>query len=334
MDWKRRMVETAYRIAEPFCNNPDIVGVALGGSIGRGQMWKHSDLELCIVVESRLEEFQHFNYLDNMGVEIIQITKSRMKEFTEQFDEPDQSLLGFPIQIYKCKVIHDPEHILRPFKKLYDQYLFHENITQFKEEEALKQADTKLLKAKEHIAIGNYKTAAAHLRIGLNFLLLAYYWHHHIFPRSQNRTVYFLRKNSRIIGHTKLYDAFIRAFCLDQPGNRLKEGLWSAQPDIFKLSGASWGSNSSVFLKNAVDGNLEWGHNQSIVYVYKYCVHRMHGHDSHPEDLYDQPEFAEQFPELHHFLDMDTMTLEDVKDWISMFEESRGALRPDSSILV
>ncbi|WP_144027860.1 nucleotidyltransferase domain-containing protein [Paenibacillus sp. 32352] len=328
MHWKRQMLEKAYRIAEPFCSHTGVAGVALGGSIGRGQMWKHSDLELCLVVERRIEELQHFNYMDSMGVEIIQITKSRMKEFTEQSGEPDRSILGFPIQIYKCKILHDPEQLLNAFKKRYDSYLFHEHSTKFKEKEALKQADAKLDKAREQVARGNYRTAAAHLRVGLNFLLLAVYWHHHILPRSQNRTIYFLHKNSQVIGNTKLYDAFIQVFGLENPRKTHKDALQNAQRDIFQLSDTSWGSNTSAFLKNAVDGNLEWGHHQSIVYVYKYCVHRMHGHESYPEDFYDRPDFARQFPELYHFLDMDTMTLDDVKQWILMFEEARGDLQP------
>lgn len=110
--------------------------------------------------------------------------------------------------------------------------------------------------------------------------------------------------------------------------------IQSAQRDIFQLSDVSWGSNTSTFLKNAVDGNLEWGHNQSIVCVNKYCVHRMHGQESHPEDLYDQQAFAEQFPELYHFLDMDTMTLEDVGQWIARFEEARQELQQASSVVV
>ncbi|MCS7464418.1 nucleotidyltransferase domain-containing protein [Paenibacillus doosanensis] len=328
MHWKAQLVQTANRIAGSFRGHPNVAAVAIGGSIGRGQMWKHSDLELCLVVEQRMDQYQHFNYIDDMGVEIIQITRSRMAEFIRGFRQPDKSLLAFPIQIYRCRIVYDPENMLEEFKQIYDTYLFHDDVAALKQEEALQQADLRLGDARELAEAGEVGGAAGHLRIGLNFLLLASYWHYRILPRSQNRTIYFLKKNSEAPGRTQLrplYDLFVEAFGLNRPHKELKERLLQAQSAIFAIAEASWGSNTPVFLEHAVDGNLEWGHDRSIVYVYKYCVHRMQlsGGRRNP---YDTAEFAESYPQLHRFLDFGDITADEVHRWIKQYAEIRSRL--------
>ncbi|ULL16913.1 hypothetical protein DVH26_22200 [Paenibacillus sp. H1-7] len=326
MSWETELYEKANRIADSFRSHPRVVAIALCGSVGRGQIWEHSDLELCLVVEQRIEELQHFNYIDGMGVEIIQLTRGKLEAFVNEWQGPDRSLLAFPIQIYQCKILHDPEQVLAPFMHLYDSFLFDDSIVSMKEEEMLKQADLQLDKARRLVETGCAKTAAAHLRIGLNFLLLGYYWRNRILPRSQNRTIYFLKQNSAIIGHDLLYDLFILAFCLNLPDSVLKERLLDAQPSIFPIAESSWGSQSSTFLKYAVDGSLEWGHDQSIIYVYKYCIHRMQANSYDVDSLYDQPSFVESYPELHRFLDFDDLTPDIVSQWIDLYAAARGRL--------
>ena len=140
---------------------------------------------------------------------------------------------------------------------------------------------------------GYYKTSLAHIRIGINELLLAYYWHYNILPRSQNRTVYLLKKNSKIIGHEKLYEAFVTIFCLDKTSTYMKERLLKAKNDIKKVS-EIWGSNAPEFLEKACDGNLEWGYPKSIIYVYKWCMHILQCNDLTQEDIYDKQNFQSE----------------------------------------
>jgi predicted nucleotidyltransferase len=323
MHWKTKIYESAYKVANRFTNDPNVIGVALGGSIGRGMTWKHSDLELCIIVEKRTNEYQYFNFMDNLGVEIIQIQKELVEDFVTNFREPNAAILKFPIQIYKCRVIHDPTGILAKFKDLYDRYLFHKDITHSKKAEALAHADKKLVKAKEILSIGHHKTAVAHLRVGLNYLLLAYYWHHNILPRSQNRTIYMLKKNTKIIGHEKLYDAFINIFCLNKSYKMMRENLFRARSDILKISATNWGSGASDFLENAVDSKLEWGHGQSILYVYKYCLHRMQCRDDDQEGIYDQETFKFEYEHINEFLDFGDMEPEKVNNMVKLFGKAR-----------
>jgi hypothetical protein len=323
MHWKAKLYNTAKNIASRFENDPRILGIAFGGSIGCGVAWKHSDLELCILVEEPIKEFQHFNVIDNMGVEIFQYEKPKLEQFLSVFKEPDESVLPFRIQIYGCKIVYDPTGLLGSFKATFDQSLFHEKVTRLKVSEALRHADVRLGRAKELLKLGRARTAAAHLRIGLNDLVLATYWQHRMLPRSQNRTEYFLKKNIAVFGHDHLYKAFIRTFCLDQPLTRMKEYLFQSRGEIHSLAETLWGSNSSEFFQKAVDGNLEWGYEKSILYVYKYCVHRMQCSDLMEGDVYDRDSYQEQYSHLYRFLDMEELGRQEVEDMVSLFEKAK-----------
>ncbi|MGO4371979.1 hypothetical protein AB4Z21_14540 [Paenibacillus sp. MCAF20] len=56
MDWRQRIYDTAAEIAESLEADPRVVSIAIGGSSGRRQVWKHSDLELCLIVEEPISE--------------------------------------------------------------------------------------------------------------------------------------------------------------------------------------------------------------------------------------------------------------------------------------
>ncbi|MFD0677184.1 MULTISPECIES: hypothetical protein [unclassified Paenibacillus] len=325
MHWKAKLYATANHIAEKYVSDPRVLGVAFGGSIGRGVAWKHSDLELCLLVEERIEEFQHFNVIEGMGVEIFQYTKPRLENFLAQVNEPDESVLEFRIQIYGCRIVYDPTNLLTTFKERFDRILFHEKVTYMKSTQALGQADTRLEKAREMLEKGWFRTAIAHLRIGLNDLILATYWQHHMLPRSQNRTEYFLKKNIGVFGHDQLYRAFIRTFCLDQPLEQMKNRLFASKNEIHILAESRMGSNSPHFFHTAVDGNLEWGYEKSILYVYKYCLHRMQDSDLQVSGLLDEDVYSKQYVNLYRFLDLEEMNIQDVEEMVYLFEKARHA---------
>ncbi|WP_337103638.1 hypothetical protein [Paenibacillus sp. YIM B09110] len=323
MDWRQRIYDTAAEIAASFETDSRVVAIAIGGSIGRRQVWKHSDLELCLIVEEPISELSYFNVSAGLGVEIIQIERRHVKEWVDAFREPDETLLKFPVQIYKCRITHDPSGLLGRFKKLYDKSLFHESIRKLKREAALTQSDAQLAAARTRMAEGAPCTAIAHLRMGLNDLLLAYYWHHGILPRSQNRTIRLLKHNSSLIGHTYLYDAFIAIYGLDEPLSRMKKEYFGAQNDIMTLTNQSWGTDAAEFLRQAVDSKLEWGQTRSMLYVYKLCVHWMYAGQPDASDIYDQPSFREQNGGLYQFLNMDDLTTEKAWKLVSSFQAAR-----------
>lgn len=322
MHWKTKIYRTASDIADQFSKDARIHGVAIGGSIGRGETWKHSDLELCILVEDYIDEFQYFNFIQEMGVEIIQLKKDHIVKFIETDRIEDLNILDIPIQIYKCKINYDPLGLLHHFKRKYDSLLFHESIRKMKADEALLHAGNRLTQAKEVVQTGHYKTALAHLRIGLNDLLLGTYWKNGILPRSQSRAIYLLKNNSTILGHDKLYHAFLQIYCLSNYTEaEMKNRFLKAREDILKLAEENWGTNSSEFLSKAVDSNFEWGHAQSVVYVYKWCVHLLHGKYLENKDNYEKLSSI-PLQELNAFLDMYDIDLEQVNVMIQLYEEA------------
>ncbi|KRF10056.1 hypothetical protein ASG89_00460 [Paenibacillus sp. Soil766] len=324
MNWKTKLYDSIRTIAEPFKRDSRVLGVAFGGSIGRGVAWKHSDLELCLLVEEKIEEFEHFNVIEGMGVEIFQFKRSHMERFLANFVEPDESVLDFRIQIYGCRIAYDPSGLLARFKDTFDPSLFHENVTRLKVGEELRRANERLNKAKELVQSGHFRTALAHLRIGLNHLILATYWQHRQLPRSQNRTEYFLRKYIGLFGHDHLYQAFIRTYGLDQPISHMKLLFNEAKRDIHSLADFHWGSNTSQFLQEAVDGNLAWGYEKSILYVNKFCVHVMQclGPDAE-ENVYDREANAQRYGRLYRFLNMDQVDQEQVQEMVRLFEKAK-----------
>ena len=325
MHWKTEIYKNAYAIAGEFIDNPDVVAVAIGGSIAKGTVWKHSDVELCLIVKRTISKFQYFNFIKGMGVEVIQILEEQIMEFLKSFDKPDISILQFPIQIYQCKIIYDPTKVLAEFKNVYDNCLFHPTIKKLKEEEALNHVDKRISISKELLEGAKYKTALAHMRIGMNDLLLAYYWHYNILPRSQNRTVYLLKQNSKIIGHYELYNAFVDVFCLSKSTSVLKNRLLMAKRDIANISEV-FGSNTKMFLENAVDGNLEWGYPKSIIYVYKFFTHLLQCYEINNVAVYDTDEFKMTCGYLHDFFDFNDVEYKTVCEMLKKMQRVRNLI--------
>ena len=315
MNWKSRIHKTANSISKKFANDPEVVGVAIGGSVGKNMVWKHSDLELCIVVEKYIERYGYFNFIDGMGVEIIQIMKEDVEEYIRENDENNMLTLKFPIQIYRCKVIYDPENIVGKFKDIYDSSLFSEQIVDKKMNEALETVDKCIKLAKGNLAKGNIYTVTGLCRMGINDMLLANYWKYHILPRSQNRTVYLLKKNSEKIGSYDLYNAFVEIFNFKGRSMAdMKERFFEAKEEIYNVTKA-WGEGARNFLDKAVDGQLEWGYPKSILYVHKWCVHILHLKDMEERAIYDQKDFLENNTKLYRFLDFDLVTKEKAKGY-------------------
>jgi len=327
MHWKRRLFEKVEHIAARFVDDQRILGVALGGSVGRGMVWKHSDLELCLLVEETIPELQHFNVIDGMGVEIFQFTISTVESFLAHFTEPNESILKIPIQIYRCRIVDDPTGLFGRFKETFDASLFHDNIITLKVNQACQLADARLEIAKDLLEQGCPRTALAQLRIGTNQLILATYWFHRMLPRSQSRTEYLLKRNISTFGQKDLYNAFIAIYKLDQPHGVMKANFLNAKNEFYTLAN-EWGSETPRFLQTAVDGNLEWGVDKSIMYVYKYCAHRMQCSDDASNAVYDSKDYKGQFGQLYRFLDLERISEQEVAGMIALYENARAKCDP------
>ena len=327
MNWKANIYNTAKDIASKYKQIDGVKGVAIGGSIARGTVWKHSDLELCLLVDNKIEGLDYFQVINGLGVEIIQIEESQMQGFINEYHNSGDILgaLQFPLPIYQCRIIHDPQGIIKRFKEIYDKVLFTEQIKKLKQGQAEGSADERFEIAVKLTKQGNYNSALGQLRLAVNELLLAYYWHYSILPRSQNRTVYLLKKQSDKIGSDALYRTFTDIFGVSGTKNQMKANLLLAKADILNIVRSSWGDTAPEFLERACDGQLEWGYETSIVYVYKWCVHILQS-TSMEEGLYDKPEFAIDHTALHTFLGFNELTEEKIYSMLNHYENVRSEL--------
>ncbi|MFB9273842.1 hypothetical protein [Cohnella cellulosilytica] len=328
MNWRAEIYRKAKRIAEQYRTEKGVRGVAIGGSVARRTVWKHSDLELCLFVDEYNPAFEYFNVIDGLGVEIIQINVANVRAFVDRYAEDGsiQGALSFPIQAYQCRIIHDPEGHLAAFKQIYDRALFDERVKSVKKREAKQRADERYGIASRLLEENKSGSALAALRLAVNELMLAYYWQHDILPRSQNRTVYLLQRHSRKLGSDELFRLFTEVYGLTGSKAKMKEELLAAKNDLFSIASAAWGRNTPDFLEKACDGQLEWGYESSILYVHKWCVHTIHFAEL-SQAIYDLPDFARQHPDLSRFLGFDRVDAKQVSAWMEDYTEVGNKLQ-------
>ncbi len=328
MHWKTQIVQSAQTIADEMKNEDYVSAVAFGGSVARGTVWRHSDLELCLLVEQYEPKLQYFGYKHGMGVEHIQILKQRVLDFLDEYDQTGDvtGLLKFPIQAYSCRMVCDKEGVMARFKQVMDGHLFDAKITALKEGEALKNADDNYRLYQTLLAGGKRASALAALRLAVNELLLATYWRYKILPRSQNRTLYLLRRNCQnIIGSMALYQAFREIYGAAASVQKNRALLNAAKPALFEVYANAWGDTAPEFLEKACDGRLEWGHADSIVYVHKYCVHVLQAAKM-KEGYYDTPEYAAKGEALSRFMGFEGLSDDKLADLAEKYEAARKLL--------
>jgi hypothetical protein len=310
--WKKSLYQFARRVAEQLAADPNVVGVAFGGSVARGDVWKHSDLEIGIIVRKKIEGLQHFGTREDRGVETFQFVAAELEEQLDGIEVGKTDVTRFPIQMYCCRVLYDETGLFGRFKRVFDRDLFAPEIVDLKKRRELDRAALWLARAENALTRGHFKTTVALARVAMNSLLLAFYWHHAIQPRSQNRTVYMLKKTCRQIGDMRLYDAFCDLYDLDIGVETARAQLAAAKPDIHRLV-LAWGSNAPAFFEKAVDGKLEWGYHKSIVTVHRFCLHliQCREEDSH---VYDDEDWQKSHGPLMTFLGLDEIDAQKAQD--------------------
>lgn len=76
-NWRGPLRAWALDYARRVEERPGVLGVVIGGSIARGQEWKHPDLELGVLVDQKLKDTGHFNTDSGRGVEIFQLVRAK-----------------------------------------------------------------------------------------------------------------------------------------------------------------------------------------------------------------------------------------------------------------
>jgi predicted nucleotidyltransferase len=312
--WKKSLYRFAHRVADQLAADPNVVGVAFGGSVARGDVWKHSDLEIGIIVRKKVEGLQHFAVREDRGVETFQFVAAELEEQLDEIEAGKNDVTRFPIQMYRCRVLYDETGLFCRFKRVFDRDLFAPEIVDLKKRGELDRTALWLGRAEKALAKGHFKTTIALARVAMNNLLLAFYWHHTIQPRSQSRTVYMLKRTCRQIGDMRLYDAFCDLYDLDIGVETARAQLAAAKPDIHRLV-LAWGSNAPEFFEKAVDGKLEWGYHKSIVTVHRFCLHliQCREEDSH---VYDDGDWQRSHGPLTTFLGLDEIDAQRARDGV------------------
>ena len=327
MNWKAKIYKTAYQVAEEFSKKDWVKGVAIGGSVARGTVWMHSDLELCLLVDEKNNDIAYFNYIDGLGVELIQLERAKIEAFVSEYEEHGGfgDIVGFPLQMYRCRVMHDPSGLLARFKEAFDGNLFDDSIKRLKKDEALARAGRHYSDAQKLLEDGRPQSARGALCVAVNALLIAYYWQHGILLRSQNRTVYLLKRQAKLIDGGELCAAFTAIYGVDKSPPRLKAEFLEAKEDLMEAFRGIWGESGAEFLENACDGNLEWGYESSIIYVYKYCFYSRI-YNQVLDGTYDDAAFRAEHPALCRFLCADETDEQYAARLIALYEGARKRL--------
>jgi len=304
LHWRTELHRFADDVLRSFAERDDVHGVALGGSLARGLEWKHSDVELAIVVDQRLDEFGHFAVREGRGFEIFQFVETELREQIERAQTDLTAVLDWPIQMVQCRVIADPSGLLGRFKEAFDRRLFSAEVVSAKVARSLEGFDREFATAQADLAAGKPLTALAQLRAAFNHLILAFYWRHQILPRSQNRTATLLRMHCRRLGALDFYGLYCDVYGFDLTSAQARRLLASCQSEVDDIV-SGFGPAAADFFYHAVDGEFRWGQTKGILAVYRLYVPLCLRRFQKQEGVFDNPTWRETHGELCRFVGLE-----------------------------
>jgi hypothetical protein len=304
MYWRTEVHRFADDVLRSFAKREDVRGVALGGSLARGLEWKHSDVELAILVDRRLDEFGHFAVRDGRGFEIFQFVEAELRGQIDRAQSDPLAVLDWPIQMYQCRVITDPSGLLGRFKETFDRRLFSAEVVSAKVARSLEAFDREFATAQADLEAGRPLTAMAQLRVAFNHLILAFYWRHEILPRSQNRTEAMLRMHCKRLGTMDFYALFHEVYDFDLTAAQARALLTSCRTEVNDIV-SGFGPAAADFFYHAVDGEFRWGQAKGILTVYRlyvpWCLRRF----KKQETAFDDQVWREAHGDLCRFVGLD-----------------------------
>jgi hypothetical protein len=329
LHWRTELHRFADDVLRSFVERGDVHGVALGGSLARGLEWKHSDIELAILVERRLDEFGHFAMWDSRGFEIFQFIEAELREQINGAQRDPTAVLDWPIQMYQCRVIADPSGLLSRFKEAFDRRLFSAEVVSAKVARSLEGFDREFATAQADLAASKPLTALAQLRAAFNHLILAFYWRHEILPRSQNRTEAMLRMHCRRLGKMDFYALFHEVYDLDLTAAQARGLLASCRAEVNDIV-SGFGSAAADFFYYAVDGEFRWGQTKGILTVYRlyvpWCLRRFNEQDG----VFDDGAWREAHRDLCRFVGLDRPDAAHTAELLTRTAAYRAGLAPEA----
>jgi hypothetical protein len=303
MHWRREVHAFADRVLRSFAERDDVRGVALGGSLARGLEWLHSDVEMAILVDQRLD-MGYFAVREGRGVEVIQLVAGDLARQIDRACTDPLAVLDWPIQMYQCRVVHDPGGVLAQFKEAFDRSLFLPEVVRAKIQRSLDAFDREAAVAQADLDAGRPLTALAQLRSAFNQLILGFYWRHNILPRSQNRTASLLRKHCQRLGTMDFFELYSAVYGFDLSSAEARRLLASCQDEVRGIV-SGFGPAAADFFYHAVDGEFRWGQTKGILGVYRLYVPLCLRRFQKQEGVFDDPAWRAAHADLCRFVGLD-----------------------------
>lgn len=319
--WRTELRAWARNCAVDFQRRDGIVGTAVGGSLARGQEWRHSDLELGVLVEERDPSLPYFNIFQGRGVEAIQLVRRELEEQVSRVEQGDLTpLQNWPIQLWTCRVISDPTGLLGRFKKQFDAHLFSPEVIKNKIAGQQKKIDHLLGEARGLLAENKPVTALVRARLAMNEAILAVHWAHNTLPRSQNRTDSRLHLLCRRQNILPFYALYRDVFSLADTTKAIKTYWPRVKEQALEITRLWGGDSARDFFIFAVDSNFAWRQNAGILTVYRLYIPILGAPEKGIAPKLDDPAWASQNQDMLRFLGLgqaDRATVAELIDRIS-----------------
>jgi predicted nucleotidyltransferase len=300
--WRKELRSWAKQSALEFGMREGVLGVVLGGSLARGQEWRHSDLEIGVLVEKRIEDLPYFNVRQGRGVEVIQLVRGELEEQVKQVEAGDLSSVSrWPIQLWLGKVLHDPSGVLGRFIRQFDEGLFQPEVVERKVSELRGVIDETLGEARVLLASERPAAALVRTRYAMNEAILAQHWTLGELPRSQNRTDSRLRRLCSKHSTLPFYDLYREVFALSETRQVIKNSWPLVREQVLEIA-RLWGDSARDFFIYAVDSNFGWRQNAGILTVYRLYVPIIGDEGARLFEKLDDPQWAKQNRDLLAFL--------------------------------
>jgi hypothetical protein len=300
--WQIEIYTWAEGCAHRMSQRDGVLGVLIGGSIARRQIWRHSDLELGVLLPAREGCLSYFNVDSGRGVEIIQLIQPELVGQIARAQAGDAAAIAaWPIQLWKSRPLADPTGLLADFLQVFDPGLFTPPVVRIKIQTTTAAARQRLVDARQAIASGQPAKALVSTRLAMNDLILAFHWTHGELPRSQSRTDSRLRSLCRKYDRPDFYALYRRVFALQDITRAVKHDWPLVREQVLAIT-ALWGPSTREFFDHAVDGHFAWGQNAGILTVYRLYVPIIRGEDPGILDNLDDPAWGAQNPGLLSFL--------------------------------
>lgn len=242
-------------------------------------------------------------------MEIIQLVAPDLTNQLDLVEGGDlSSLVLWPIQMYKARVISDPTGLLTRFVAQFDRHLFSPEAVRLKRDQHAARAVQKLEKTRALLAANRPLGALCEVRNAMNDVVLALYWVLGELPRSHNRVESRLRDLTARHGQPELHALFRDVYELASTEESIKDDWPVVRERVHELA-SLW--RARAFFETAVDGSFSWGENDSIISVHRLFVPILGG-DAGIFDLLDSAVWVAANPALVRFLGLAAATTESV----------------------